>query len=213
VIDCYENGPASNHEILRLCLDRSQKLQNNARISDVDGACSSTKRMGEILVIFVLYAIGASTVLVWSTLLDTGRMLAPQVSPRGIEYVAISDCIFFELAEQHPEFVIFDIHADRGVSGWSEHISHWLPISIAELPCVLKWLPPESIVVLCCKNAAQQLDTRTKTMFLELGIGTVYFLDDSSAFQTSRSAIPRITTEDSNREADKITSREVERRL
>jgi len=150
--------------------------------------------------IFVLYAIGASTVLVWSTLLDKGRGLGPQVSRRRIEYVAIPDCAFLELAEQCPDLVIFDVHADLGVSGWSEFISYWLPISVDDLPGVLKWLPPATRVAFCCKGAAEQLDTRTKTILLQLGIGTVYFLDGSSVVQADRSCAPDVTARAANRE-------------
>jgi hypothetical protein len=156
--------------------------------------------MGQILILFVFYAICASAVLVWSTLLDDRRALRSQMSLRRIEYVAIPDHSFFELAEQHPNLVIFDVHSDRGVNGWSEFISYWLPISALNLPGVLKWLPPASIVVLCCKDAAEQLDARTNTILLQVGIGTVYFLDDSSVVQADRSCASHVTARAPNRE-------------
>jgi hypothetical protein len=56
--------------------------------------------MGQMLIIFVFYCVGASAVLVWSTLLDEGRGLRPQASRCGIEYVAIPDHLLFEWEEQ-----------------------------------------------------------------------------------------------------------------
>lgn len=55
--------------------------------------------MEEILVVYVLYSICACAVLVWSTLLDQGRLLDARMSERGIEYVAISEYSFFEPTE------------------------------------------------------------------------------------------------------------------
>jgi len=156
--------------------------------------------MAEILIIFVLYAIGASTVLVWSTLLEKGRVFGPQMSRRGIEYVAIPEYAFFELAEQDPNLVIFDVHGDGGSSGGPEFISYWLPISAVDLPGVLKWLPPASRVAFCCKGAAEQLDNRTKTILSQLGIGIVYFIDDNSVGQADRSCASEIAARTANRE-------------
>jgi hypothetical protein len=108
--------------------------------------------------------------------------------------------------------VIFDIHADRGVSGQSEFISYWLPISVVDLPGVLKWLPPASSVAFCCKDAAEQLDSRIKTILLQLGIRIVYFLDDSSVVQADRSCAPDVSARTANREL-RITTTEARRRL
>ncbi|MGA3092904.1 MAG: hypothetical protein ABSD75_30280 [Terriglobales bacterium] len=104
------------------------------------------------------------------------------MSQGRIEYVAVPDS-FFELGKQHPNLVIFDVHAGLGVSRWFELVPYWLPISAADLPGVLKWLPPETTVVFCCKNATEQLGGQTKTMLLQLGIGTVYFLSNNPVFQ------------------------------
>jgi hypothetical protein len=142
--------------------------------------------MGEILVVYVLYSICACGVLVWSTLLDGGRVLGPRMPQDGLEYVAIQEDSFFEPTEQHPSLVIFDMHAAHEASGWGEFISYWLPISAVDLPSVLRWLPPASRVGFCCKNATAQLDTHTKTILLQLGIGTVYFLSGSAVLQGNR---------------------------
>jgi hypothetical protein len=168
--------------------------------------------MEEMLVALVLYSIWASAVLVWSTLLDGGRMLSPQMSRGGFEYVAIPDHSFLELMDQHPNLVIFDVHADRGACGWSELISYWLPISAADLPRVLKWLPPASRVVFCCKNATEQLDTRIKTILLQLGIGAVYFLDDGQTFRPNHCDLA-VTADPASREIRRRTLRETRRCL
>ena len=92
-------------------------------------------------------------------------------------------------------------------------VSSWLPISSVDLPGVLKWLPPATRVVFCCREATEQLDTSTKTVLLQLGIGTVYFLGDRSVFHGGRWLDPEVTTRDGNREVRKITIRETRRRL
>lgn len=164
-----------------------------------------------MLVVLVLYSIWASVVLVWSTLLDEGRMLNPQMSRDGFEYVGIPDHSFLELMEQHPNLVIFDVHADRGASGWSELISYWLPISVVDLPRVLKWLPPQSAVVFCCRHATEQLDTRIKTILLQLGIGTVYFQDGGQTFRPNHCDLT-VTADPANREIRRRTLRETSHR-
>jgi hypothetical protein len=127
--------------------------------------------MEEMLVVLVLYSVWVSAVLVWSTLLDESRISNPQLSRDGFEYVAIPEQSFLELMQQQSNLVIFDVHAERGASGWSELISYWLPISAVDLPRVLKWLPPASTVVFaadaslsgsipelkrCCYNSASR---------------------------------------------------------
>jgi hypothetical protein len=168
--------------------------------------------MEEMLVALVLYSIWASAVLVRSTLLDEGRMLSPQMARGGFEYVAIPDQSFLELMDQHPNLVIFDVHADRGACGWSDLISYWLPISAGDLPRVLKWLPPASRVVFCCKNATEQLDIRIETILLQLGIGAVYFLDDNQTFPPNHCDLA-VTADPANREIRRRTLRETRRHL
>ncbi|MGA7929202.1 MAG: hypothetical protein WCA20_24785 [Candidatus Sulfotelmatobacter sp.] len=138
-------------------------------------------------------------------------MLNPQISRDGFEYVAIPDHSFLELMEQHPNLVIFDVHADRGASGWSELISYWLRISAVDLPRVLKWLPPASTVVFCCRHAAEQLDTRIKTILSRLGIETVYFLDDGQTFRPNHCDLA-VTADPANREIRRRTLNETRRR-
>ena len=153
-----------------------------------------------------------SAVLVWSTLLDEGRILSPQKSRDGFEYVAIPNQSFLELMQQHSNLVIFDVHADRRASGWSELIFYRLPISAVDLPRVLKWLPPASTVVFCCRRVAERLDTRIKTILWQLGIETVYFLDDGQTFRPSHCDLA-VTADPANREMQRRTLKETRRRL
>jgi len=163
--------------------------------------------------LFAFYAICASAVLVWSTLLDEGRVLRPQPLRAGIEYVAIPQQSLLEVAEKYPNLVIFELHGDRVASGWSEVISCWLPISTVDLPAILKWLPPTSRVVVCCKDATERLDTFTKTILLQLDIRTVYFLRDSPVIKGNRWFDPEVTTRNANRELRKMTITKTRHRL
>jgi hypothetical protein len=168
--------------------------------------------MEQVLIPLVFYSICASVVLVWTTLLDTGQVLNTQRPLSGVQFVAIPEWSVFELAEQHQSLVIFDLHGDRVASGWSDFLSCWLPISTVDLPRILKWLPPASRVVVCCRGAAEQLDAQTNAIFLQLGIGSVYFLDGGLVHQTNRCCAPNISTVSKNRELRRLTTTEARRR-
>ena len=169
--------------------------------------------MGQTLILFVFYAICASAVLVWSTLLDEGRALRPQAFRAGIEYVEIPQQSLLELAEKFPNLVIFDLHGDHVASGWAEVISCWLPISRVDLPSILKWLPSASKVVFCCREATGELDTQTKTILLQFGIRSVYFLDDSLVHQADRCCGLGVSTHSANLQLRRLTTTEARRRL
>jgi len=177
----------------------------NAEIPTIDVGENSPERMGQILILIVFYSVCASAVLVGSTLLDERRMFCPPRAPGGIKCVAIPDHLLLTWAEQCPSLVIFDMHVDHGFSRWSESISYCLPIPPCELSSVLKWLPPASRVVLCCKDAAEQLAPQDKTILLQLGIGTVYFLSDSPLFEENYLGEADYTTRDPDREPGKVT--------
>ena len=169
--------------------------------------------MGEILVIYVLYSIYACIVLVWSTLLDEERIVDPQVSWDGVEFVAIRDRSFRERPEQHPNLLIFDVHPNHGVSGWWRFPSNWLPISAVDLPSVMKCLPPGSRVGFCCRAATEDLDPPIKMILLQLGIKTVYFLSASRVTQGNRWLESEITVGNANREPRTISNTETRRQL
>lgn len=131
--------------------------------------------MRELLIIYVAYSIGASFALVGSTLIDPGRGF-DRLS--RIEPIGVSDYLLLKWAGDDPNLVIFDVHRDRGFAGRIEFTSYWLPIPTNELPDLLKWLPPSSRVVFCCKDAVEHLDGRAQTILLQCGIRTVHFLID-----------------------------------
>jgi hypothetical protein len=169
--------------------------------------------MGQVLILFVFYAICASAVLVWSTLREEGVDLNHQVPRPMVRRVAISDYLLLQWSEEVPDLVILDIHLDRGIGGWDELASHWLAVRLTNLPNLLKWLPAESMVVFCCREATEQLDTRSEIALVQAGIGTIYFLDESPIIQANLCCDRDSTGSDSNRELRKITMRETRRGL
>lgn len=141
--------------------------------------------MREFLIVYVVCYLCAAAALVWWTLNERGgRDL--QAARGKLRYVAISDYLLLEWAGQVPDLVILDLHMDRGIGGWEEFASYWLPISLTDLPSLLKWLPRTSMVVFCCREATQQLDDPSKTALMQAGIGTVYFLEESPVFPADR---------------------------
>jgi hypothetical protein len=165
--------------------------------------CEQTgKLMTGLFITVLVFSIWACGVLVWSTLVYEGRDLGLRRGRGGIESVAISDRSLFEWAARHTNLVIFDVHLDRGIGGWTELTPYWLPLSTMDLPSLLEWLPPASKVVFCCRDAALQLDARTKTTLFERGIETVYFLDESRIFEPDHSGAP-VAADQANREIGK----------
>lgn len=169
--------------------------------------------MGQVLILLVFYSVCAAVVLIWTTLLDAGRVWNAEMPSSGIQFVPLPECSLFELAEQDPSLVIFDVHANRKTSGRLKFISHWLPISAGQLPIMLKLLPPGSRVVLCCKDAIEQIDTHTKRILLQLGIKTVYFVSDYDVMYGNRWFDPEVTMHNANRKLRKTTIIETRRRL
>ena len=168
--------------------------------------------MRELLIIYVVYSMCATAALVRSTL-NQRRGWDLQTCRDEVKYVAISDYFLLEWAASVPGLVILDVHLKRGIGGWEELASYWLPTSLTDLPSLLEWLPPASMVVLCCRAATKELDIQSKIALMQAGIGTIYFLDESPVFQTNQYRDHAVTTGDANRELRKITMREARRVL
>lgn len=128
--------------------------------------------------ICVVYSVFASAVLVGCTLLD--RWHRPQTLglSRSIECVAISECLLLEWTRKCSNIVIFDLHAQPRSRPRAEFADCYLPIAIEDLRGILRWLPPGTRVIFCCRCAAEHWSFRTESELLRLGIGIVYFLDD-----------------------------------
>jgi hypothetical protein len=139
-------------------------------------------RTGSIF--WIAYSVYAVAALVWSTLRDKDDCQPASLhpSPSAIEYVAISGFLLFEWTACYRNLVILDLHGDREKNSWRDYFPSWLAVSISDLPNVLAWLPRESRVVLCCRHATEQFDSRTEALLTQHDIRTVYFLDDHTSF-------------------------------
>ena len=167
--------------------------------------------MGQALILLVGYAVCASAVLVWSTLHEERVDSGHRVPRLMVRRVGISDYLLMEWAEHVPDLVILDVHVDHGIAEWDEFASHWLPIRPYDLRNLLKWLPPTSMVVFCCREATEQLDAQSETALVRAGIGTIYFLDASVVFQANHCFDHDVPMHDGNPQLRKITIRETRR--
>ena len=167
--------------------------------------------MGQTLIFLLFYAVCAVVVLVWSTLREEGVDSGQRAARPMVRRVAISDYLLVEWADQVPDLVILDVHADRGIGEWDELAPYWVPVRLTDLSTLLNWLPSGSMVVFCCREATKQLDTRSETALLQAGIGTIYFLDDSPVFQANHCCDHDVQLRDANGEFRKITMRETRR--
>lgn len=133
--------------------------------------------------ICVVYSVFASAVLVVCTLLNRRRQAEPLGLARSLEYVPISESVLLGWARKCSNLVIFDLHAwdlhpRLSSKAREEFAACYLPISVEDLPGILRWLPPRTRVMFFCRCAAEHWDFRTESELLRLGIETVYFLDD-----------------------------------
>ena len=132
----------------------------------------------------ILYAICASAVLVSITLLrEHPAPRSAQALNGGIEYVVIPSFSFHEWAHCHPNLVIFDLVANRERNAWHEGIPDPLQVSLGDLSGLLKWLPPESTVVVTGGDAMKRLDANSESTLFRLGIDVIFLLDRSVTFR------------------------------
>jgi hypothetical protein len=128
----------------------------------------------------ILYVICASAVLVSITLLrEHPAPRSAQAPNGGIEYVVIPSFSFHEWAHCHPNLVIFDLVADYERNAWHESIPDPLQVSLGDLPGLLKWLPPESTVVVSGGGVMERLDENSESALFRLGIDVIFLLDKS----------------------------------
>ncbi|HEV3437102.1 MAG TPA: hypothetical protein VG122_07070 [Gemmata sp.] len=132
----------------------------------------------------ILYAICASAVLVSITLLREPPAPRSARAPKGrIKYVVIPSFSFHEWAHCHPNLVIFDLVADHERKAWHESIPDPLQVSLGDLADLLKWLPPESTVVVSGGDAMERLDANSESTLFRLGIDVIFLLGRSLTFR------------------------------
>jgi hypothetical protein len=78
--------------------------------------------------------------------------------------------------------VIFDLVAHRERNAWHESIPDPLQVSLGDLSGLLKWLPPESTVVVS-GDAMKRLDANSESTLFRLGIDVIFLLDRSVMFR------------------------------
>ena len=78
--------------------------------------------------------------------------------------------------------MIFDVCTDPERNTRYEDIPGSLTVSKGELPNPLKWLPPNSMVILSCGDGIERFDTETEGALLQLGIEAIYLLDNGVYF-------------------------------
>jgi hypothetical protein len=131
--------------------------------------------------ILILYVICASALVIWSTLArDDGlrQRCGRPASKSTISYIAIPSFLLHEWAKCYPELVIFDVRTVTERNARHEDIPRSLTVSKGDLPNLLKWLPPNSMVALSCGDAIERFDPQIEGALLQLGIEAIYLLDN-----------------------------------
>lgn len=139
--------------------------------------------MEKLLIAYACYSIFASASLIWSSLLAKSRDVQSNSSRPTVAYVPIPDYLVSEWTACYQNLILFDLHADHGINDCDECAPYRLTITTGDLPDLLRWLPSASRIVFCCRHATENFDNRIETAFLQLGIETIYFLDESPIVQ------------------------------
>ena len=105
------------------------------------------------------------------------RALAQGTGPQApnglIKYVVIPSSSFREWAHCHPNFMIFDLRAHRERNARHKSIPDPLQISPRDLSGLLKWLSPESTVVVSGGDATERIDANSESTLFRLGIDVI----------------------------------------
>jgi hypothetical protein len=78
--------------------------------------------------------------------------------------------------------VIFDVRTVTERNARHEDIPGSLTVSKGDLPNLLKWLPPNSMVALSCGDAVERFGPQIESALLQLGIEAIYLLDNGINF-------------------------------
>jgi hypothetical protein len=135
--------------------------------------------------ILILYAIGASALVIWSTLRSDGgiRQRTCQPTPRStVCYIAIPNFLLHEWTKCYSDLVIFDLCPDSTRRTRRQNIPGSIRVVKDELPNLLKWLPPKSTVVFSGDDSIRPLGAQIESTLLQLGIEAIYLLDDGVRF-------------------------------
>jgi hypothetical protein len=111
--------------------------------------------------IYIMYSVWACGALVWSTLLGSGCGLGFGARRERIEYLPVSEELLFEWMAEYQNLVIFDVHVHREIGGRPEvRPSCRIPVSIVDLPGLLRWLPPASRIVFLLSTGSDRTQSR-----------------------------------------------------
>jgi len=135
--------------------------------------------------VLIFYAICASALLIWSISrrnYDLRHRCTHPASRSRIDYVAIPSFSLREWIACSPNLVVFDLHSNSERNAGQENFPGMLTVSMNDLPNLLKWLPPESTVVLSCGDDIERFNAKIESTLLQLGIKAIYFLNKDVNF-------------------------------
>lgn len=129
-----------------------------------------------MIVVAIVYAVCAATLMTWSTLLAQSHDLKPRARESNIEYVLIPSFLLSEWTVCYLDLLLFDIREDCETKPRNEKIPGSLLVRRDELQHLFRWLPPRSTIVLI-DEGMRSMTPAIENLLVELGIDTVYFLD------------------------------------
>lgn len=142
----------------------------------------------------IVYAIYVAVVVIWSVACGTSQATA-------LSYATISVELLKEWESCGKNLIVIDLIRTppaRAASGtYCEPLSGTLSVSIAELHDVLRWIPPLTTLVFCCRGEVSRFDPNIEQHLLQAQINVVYWIVLPAAVSIPVKASPGDELDDS----------------
>jgi hypothetical protein len=165
---------ASFAKLKRRCAPTEAGLRAGRFVSrDSTGALMET--------VLILYVIGASALLIWSTSHRSDDLSHKCTHPApkiGIDYIPVPSSVLREWIACYPNLVVFSVFSDSERKAEKERRPGMLTVSMNDLPSLLRCFPPGSTGAFVRGDDIERFDTQIEAKLLQLGIEAIYLLDD-----------------------------------
>jgi rhodanese-related sulfurtransferase len=100
-----------------------------------------------------------------------------QTAPANLDYIRISIALLSEWEMRQSNLLIVDLRSDTTRGGKDNSIPGSLNIPVAQLPHLLRWIPPASRLVFYNEREVTRFSATVEKTLLTAGIDGVYILE------------------------------------
>lgn len=134
-------------------------------------------------VALLIYAIYVLAMLFWCA----SRMLS-------LRYVSISTETLNQWSASRNNLIVIHLRTKTIPSPEAEIVPGVLEVSAAELPSLLRWIPPQSSLVFCGPRKMLRFDSKIEELLFRAKINPVYFVARPVDPSRAKPRIPRDTS-------------------